>query len=47
MDLGHQGFFATTATSCCTFQNTHLTDNVVRVGINYRFNWAGPVVAKY
>ncbi len=47
MDLGHQDFFATTVTSCCTFQNTRLTDNVVRAGINYRFNWAGPVVAKY
>jgi outer membrane immunogenic protein len=25
--------------------NSHITDNVVRVGINYR--WGGPVVAKY
>jgi outer membrane immunogenic protein len=47
MDLGRQDFFATTVTGCCTFQNTRLTDNVVRAGINYRFNWAGPVVAKY
>ena len=46
MDLGRQGFFQTTATGCCTFQNTRLTDNVVRAGINYNFNWARPV-AKY
>jgi len=24
-----------------------LTDDVVRVGLNYRFGWGGPVVAKY
>jgi outer membrane immunogenic protein len=47
MDLGHKGFFANTANGCCTFQSTHLTDNIVRAGVNYHFNWAGPVVAKY
>ena len=25
--------------------SSHITDNIVRVGVNYRF--AGPVVAKY
>ena len=50
MDLGHvndsytftglaTGGFATAAI------NSHITDNIVRVGINYHF--AGPVVAKY
>jgi hypothetical protein len=24
-----------------------LTDDVVRVGVNYRFNWGSPVVARY
>jgi len=47
MDLGRQDFFATTATGCCTFQSTRLTDNIVRAGVNYHFNWAQPVVAKY
>lgn len=47
MDLGSKGFFQTTATGCCTFQSTHLTDNIVRAGINYRFNWPKPVVARY
>ncbi|SFU99941.1 outer membrane protein [Bradyrhizobium arachidis] len=47
MDLGSKGFFQATATGCCTFQSTHLTDNIVRAGINYRFNWGSPVVAKY
>jgi outer membrane immunogenic protein len=28
-------------------QNVHLTDDMVRVGVNYRFNWGGPVVARY
>jgi outer membrane immunogenic protein len=47
MDLGRQGYFATTVTGCCTFQSTRLTDNVFRVGVNYHFNSASPVVAKY
>jgi opacity protein-like surface antigen len=25
----------------------NLDDNIVRVGVNYKFNWASPVVAKY
>lgn len=37
MDLGRQGYFATTTTGCCTFQSTRLTDNVFRVGVNYKF----------
>jgi len=47
LDLGSRGFFQTTATGCCTFQSTRLTDNIVRAGINYHFNWGRPVVAKY
>jgi hypothetical protein len=27
--------------------STRWTDNIVRVGLNYRFNWGGPVVARY
>jgi outer membrane immunogenic protein len=34
----------TTTTTTAAF-NTHFTDNLVRVGVNYRFG--GPVVAKY
>jgi outer membrane immunogenic protein len=33
------GFFAA--------RNVTLTDDMVRVGVNYRFNWGGPVVARY
>jgi outer membrane immunogenic protein len=33
-----------TTTTTAAF-NTHFTDNLVRVGVNYRFG--GPVVAKY
>jgi outer membrane immunogenic protein len=28
-------------------RNVSLTDNIVRVGLNYKWNWATPVVAKY
>ncbi len=28
-------------------RNVLLTDNIVRVGLNYRFNWPGPVSARY
>jgi len=27
--------------------NSHVTDNIVRGGLNYRFDWGGPVVARY
>jgi outer membrane immunogenic protein len=29
------------------FGNTRDSDQTVKVGVNYRFNWGGPVVAKY
>jgi outer membrane immunogenic protein len=28
-------------------RSIRLTDDIVRVGLNYRFGWGGPVVAKY
>jgi len=28
-------------------RSIHLTDNIVRIGLNYRFGWGGPVIAKY
>jgi len=27
-------------------RKTSLTDDIARVGLNYRFGWGGPVVAK-
>jgi outer membrane immunogenic protein len=39
------GFNTVTTTSTTATFNTHFTDNIVRVGVNYRFG--GPVVAKY
>ena len=27
--------------------NSKLTVNTVKAGVNYHFNWGGPVVAKY
>jgi outer membrane immunogenic protein len=39
------GFNTVTTTTLATAFNTRFTDNIVRVGVNYR--WGGPVVAKY
>lgn len=47
LDLGKENYFLFTPSGCCTAQSTRLIDNVVRVGVNYRFNWASPVVARY
>ena len=29
------------------FGSTHNDEHIVKAGVNYRFNWGGPVVAKY
>jgi outer membrane immunogenic protein len=39
------GFNTVTTTTLTSAFHTHFTDNIVRVGLNYRFG--GPVVAKY
>jgi outer membrane immunogenic protein len=41
---GSQGVATATVTTAFA---SHLTDNIVRVGLNYKFGWAAPVVAKY
>jgi outer membrane immunogenic protein len=41
-----QGFNTTTTTNLAAVFNTRFTDNIVRVGLNYRFG-GGAVVAKY
>jgi outer membrane immunogenic protein len=40
-----QGFNTVTTTTLTSAFKTRFTDNIVRVGINYR--WGGPVVARY
>jgi len=51
MDLGHvSGSFVTPIVApsgafVVAGYNSHITDNILRVGVNYR--WGGPVVAKY
>jgi outer membrane immunogenic protein len=40
------GFNTVTTTTLTSAFHTHFTDNIVRVGVNYRFG-AAPVVAKY
>jgi outer membrane immunogenic protein len=45
LDTPGQGFNTVTTTTLAAAVNTRFTDNIVRVGVNYR--WGGPVVAKY
>ena len=50
LDLrGSNTFFASTATGCCTSQNTELRNDIVRAGINFRFGGFGgnSVYARY
>jgi outer membrane immunogenic protein len=39
--------FAPPATSQTTSSSYSIRDHIVRVGLNYRFDWGGPVIAKY
>lgn len=45
LDTPRTGFNTVTTTTLTSAFNTHFTDNILRVGVNYRFS--GPVVAKY
>jgi outer membrane immunogenic protein len=40
-----QGFNTVTTTTLTSAFTTRFTDNIVRVGVNYR--WGGPVIARY
>jgi outer membrane immunogenic protein len=44
-NFGNSSFVAPAALA--PFGNFRTDDHVVKAGINYRFNWGGPVVAKY
>jgi outer membrane immunogenic protein len=44
-NFGNASFLAPAALA--PFGNFRTDDHVVKAGINYRFNWGGPVVAKY
>jgi outer membrane immunogenic protein len=45
LDTPSRGFNTVTTTTLASAFNTRFTDNILRVGVNYRFG--GPVVAKY
>jgi len=55
VDLGRTGANAGTLTpactpAVCTYTNSssaHLTANIARVGINYHFNFGGPIATRY
>jgi len=42
VDLGHFGFGTTLPTPTTKFET-----DTIKAGVNYHFNWGGPVVAKY
>jgi outer membrane immunogenic protein len=44
-NFGNSSF--TTPATLAQFGSFRTDDHVVKAGINYRFNWGGPVVAKY
>jgi outer membrane immunogenic protein len=44
-DFGSSSF--TIPTQLAPFGSFRTDDHVVKVGLNYRFNWGGPVVARY
>ena len=44
-DFGNSSFVAPAA--LVPFGNFRTDDHVIKAGLNYRFNWGGPVVAKY
>lgn len=44
-DFGSASFIAPAALA--PFGSFRTEDHVVKAGINYRFNWGGPVVARY
>jgi outer membrane immunogenic protein len=49
VDLGRRSMnvAASTIPAILFTTSTAYRENIVRVGVNYHFNWAGPVVAKY
>jgi outer membrane immunogenic protein len=47
MDFGKIHAFDSTLTGCCTAQDTRYQQWVSRFGLNYKFDWYSPVVAKY
>lgn len=47
-DLGTQSFApGVLGGVAIATRNVKVTDNIIRIGLNYRFNWGGPIVAKY
>ena len=47
LNTPNQGFNTVTTTALTAAFNTRFTDNILRVGLNYKFGGPGPVIAKY
>jgi outer membrane immunogenic protein len=47
MDFSEKTFFTPTTPIALSEFNVHLRQSVARFGMNYKFDWGGPVVAKY
>jgi outer membrane immunogenic protein len=46
LDFGHPNYFQTSVSGVPS-QSIRVTDHLARAGINYLFDWAGPVSARY
>jgi outer membrane immunogenic protein len=48
VNFGTEAFSAVTlAGTAAPSQNTKVIENIIRVGLDYKFDWGGPVVARY
>jgi outer membrane immunogenic protein len=47
IDFGNSNVTILSSTGTTTFVSSSDTVDLVKAGVNYRFNWGGPVVAKY
>jgi outer membrane immunogenic protein len=47
IDTGSTNVTINTSRATTSFVSSSSTIDLVKAGVNYRFNWGGPVVAKY
>jgi outer membrane immunogenic protein len=47
IDFSEKTFFTPTTPVALSEYNVRLRQSVARFGLNYKFDWGGPVVAKY
>jgi outer membrane immunogenic protein len=47
MDFSEKGYFSPSTPAVAGEERLHLRQSVARFGMNYKFDWGGPVVARY